>query len=83
MQRVKLLLYESGAPEGRPARAYSFDAPAANGIVDPDQADTASIAFAMKRLFPGPYLARVQVDGAESPLTTDAGGRYNGPVVTI
>jgi hypothetical protein len=82
-QRVKLLLYELGAPEGRPARAYAFDAPAANGIADPDQPDTASIAFALKRLFPGPYLVRAQVDGAESPLSVDASGRYSGPTVTI
>jgi hypothetical protein len=82
-QRVKLLLYEFSAPEGRPAHAYAFDAPPANGIVDPDQADSASIDFALKRLFPGSYLVRAQVDGAESALAVDAGGRYSGPTVTI
>jgi hypothetical protein len=82
-QRVKLVLYEFNAPEGRPARAYAFDAPLANGIANPAQVDTATIAFGVSRVFPGPYLARVQVDGAESPLSADANGRYNAPQVTI
>ena len=82
-QRVKLLLYEFGAPEGRPARAHAFDAPLANGIADPKQADTPTIAFAVERVFPGPYLARVQVDGAQSPLAGDVSGSYNAPQVTI
>ena len=77
------MLYEFNAPEGRPARAYTFDAPLANGIANPAQAETASIAFGVSRVFPGAYLARVQVDGAESPLTADASGRYNAPQVTI
>jgi hypothetical protein len=82
-QRVKLVLYEFNAPEGRPARACTFDAPLANGVANPAQADTATIAFEVSRVFPGPYLARVQVDGAESPLTADVSGRYNAPQVTI
>jgi len=82
-QRVKLLLYEFNSPEGRPARAYMFDAPLANGIPNPTQDETGTIAFAVQRVFPGPYLVRVQVDGAESPLTIDTSGRYNGPQVTI
>ncbi|MCU0500447.1 MAG: DUF4255 domain-containing protein [Anaerolineae bacterium] len=82
-QRVKLVLYEFNAPEGRPARAYAFDAPLANGIANPAQTETASIAFGVSRVFPGPYLVRVQVDGAESPLSSDVSGRYNAPQVTI
>jgi hypothetical protein len=82
-QRVKLLLYEFNAPEERPARAYVFAAPLANGISNPTQEETGTIAFAVQRVFPGPYLVRVQVDGAESPLTSEASGRYNGPQVTI
>jgi hypothetical protein len=76
-------LYELNAPEGRPAHAYAFDAPLANGIANPAQADTTTIPFGVSRVFPGLYLARVQVDGAESPLTADANGRYNAPQVTI
>lgn len=82
-QRVKLLLYEFNAPGGRPARAYVFDAPLANGITNPAQSDTATIAFPIERVVPGSYLARVHVEGAESPLTADASGRYNAPQVTI
>lgn len=82
-QRVKLLLYEFDAPATRPTRAYTFDAPAANGIANPAQTETASIAFDVERVFSGVYLVRVQVDGAESPLAIDASGRYNAPQVMI
>lgn len=82
-QRVKLVLYEFNAPEGRPARAYVFDAPLVNGIANPAQTEAASIAFGVSRVFPGVYLTRVQVDGAESPLTADISGRYSAPQVTI
>ena len=82
-QRVKLLLYEFDAPEGRPPRTYAFDAPPANGIADPALTETAAIAFGVERIFPGRYLARVQVDGAQSPLAVDADGRYSAPEVTI
>jgi hypothetical protein len=82
-QRVKLVLYEFNAPEGRPARAYAFDAPPANGIVNPAQVEIATIGFSVERVFPGAYLARVQVDGAESPLGVGVTGQYNAPQVTI
>jgi hypothetical protein len=82
-QRVKLLLYQFNAPEGRPPRTYSFNAPLDNGIPMGNQTDTASITFAVQRVFPGQYLVRVQVDGAESALAQDAQGRYNAPQVTI
>lgn len=82
-QRVRLLLSESGAPVGRPPRGYTFDAPPANGIAAPAQTETSQIDFAISGVFPGSYLARVQVDGVSSPLTTDADGRFDGPAVTI
>jgi hypothetical protein len=31
----------------------------------------------------GTYLARIRVDSAESRLTVDAAGAFNGPLVTI
>jgi len=31
----------------------------------------------------GGYLARVRVDGAESPLEVDSSGKFSGPIVTI
>jgi hypothetical protein len=82
-QRVKLLLYEANAPDGRSARAYTFDAPLAAETFSPSQTETATIAFEVERVIPGAYLARVQVDGAESPLTVDASGHFAGPQVTI
>lgn len=82
-QRVKLLLYEFAAPDGRPARAYTFDAPLTNGITVATQLETGTIDFAVQRIFPGAYLGRVQVDGAESPLTVNASGRYDGPQVVF
>lgn len=85
-QRVKLLLYEFNAPANRLPRAYTFDAPRDNGIDivnNPNQVDTATVAFATELLFSGPYLVRVQVDGAESPLSPAEPGQYNAPQVTI
>ncbi|MCS6883522.1 MAG: DUF4255 domain-containing protein [Oscillochloridaceae bacterium] len=82
-QRVKLLLYEFNAPDDRPARAYVFDAPPDNGITAPAQQETTTVAFGVERVVPGAYLARVQVDGAESPLAVDGSGRFAGPQVTI
>lgn len=82
-QRVMLHLVEADTPEIRSSRAYSFPAPDRNGIADPDQADTPSISFSVQAVFPGTYLLRVQVDGAESRLARDASGRYTGPTVTL
>ena len=82
-QRVLLLLNEADPPAGRPARSYSFAAPADNGIVAPNQADTATIVFPIAFVAPGTYLVRVQVDGAESPLGVDAAGKYVSPAITI
>ena len=82
-QRVKLALYEFAAPPQRPAHAYSFDAPPNNAIADPDQVETARIDFAVHRVFPGTYLVRVQVDGAQSPLGRDANGQFSTPVATL
>ena len=84
-QRVKPRCTSSiNAPDGgRPAHAYAFDAPLANGIANPAQTETASIAFGVTRVFPGAYLARVQVDGTQHPLTADVSGHYNAPQVTI
>lgn len=81
-QRVMLLLNELNAPASRAPRAYSFQAPAENDVVDP-ATDTASIKIAFKRVQPGDYLTRVQVDGAESLLAVDGAGKYATPKVTI
>ena len=80
-QSALLLLNEFNPPSTRPARAYTFPAPANNGVVSP-ATDTATIAFPFANVLPGTYLVRVQIDGAESVLTM-AGGIYTNPQVTI
>jgi hypothetical protein len=67
-QRLRLLLNEFNAPNTRPPRDYSFTAPKDNGITNPNQADTASVAFSISRVLAGEYLVRAQVDGADSVL---------------
>ncbi|WP_218023006.1 hypothetical protein, partial [Calidithermus terrae] len=56
---------------GSRSRAYSFPAPPHNGIADPDQPDTGTIAFALSGVDPGDYLVRAEVDGVQSPLARD------------
>ena len=80
-QRVTLLLNESGAPADRPPRAYSFAAPAGNGAVVPAE-DSGSVNIAVAGVAAGTYLARLRVDAGTSPLTVDAAGTFNGPLVT-
>ena len=85
-QRVILHLNELAPPDVRLARAYSFDAPPANGIADPDVTETAAITFAVAGVVAGEYLVRVQVAGAESVLEVgEVAGQvqYRAPVVTM
>jgi hypothetical protein len=81
-QRVVLLLNQADAPAAGPARAYSFKAPFDNGITGAGE-ETDTIRFAYQDVEPGPYLVRVQVDGAESLLTVDGTGKYATPQVVI
>ena len=81
-QRVVLLLNEFDPPEDRPAHSYSFKAP-------PRDEDASLIVIHISDVAPGDYLVRVQVDGAESPLTPDTEpssstfNQYIEPKVTI
>jgi hypothetical protein len=81
-QQLLLLLNEFNPPSDRPARAYTFAAPADNGITDPAAADTPTVTFSVRNVLPGKYLVRVLIDGAESPLTV-SGGILSSPQVTI
>jgi len=80
-QRAVLLLNEFGAVSDTP-QAYSFDA-------RPRSADRYTLRFRIRRVLPGDYLVRVQVDGAESPLVVDPDPnsptfeQYFEPTVTI
>jgi Pvc16 N-terminal domain len=81
-QQLLLLLNEFNPSSARPARAYSFAAPADNGITDPAAADTPAVTFPFRNVLPGQYLVRVLIDGAESPLTV-SGGVLSSPQVTV
>lgn len=85
-QRVVLLLneYSSGPlspPVTTPPLSYSFSAPPMAVLSPP--APTENITIPISGVSAGTYLARIQVDGAESPLGTDSAGRYDSPQVTI
>jgi len=80
-QHVAVLLNEVPTPNGRDSRAYMFRAPARTSS-DPNTAASLDVPF--NGVVPGDYLVRVQVDGAESPLTFDPVlGVYNAPKLTI
>ena len=77
-QRVVLLLNEINAPARLSATAYSFAAPAR--VAD----TTTQITIPIVGVREGQYLVRAQVDGAQSPLQSDAvTGAFNGPQVVI
>lgn len=81
-QRLVLLLNESNPAPGTVARAYTFFAPAGNGAPD-GVADVADVRVPFTGVVPGTYLVRVQVDGAESVLATNANGLFVSPSVVI
>jgi hypothetical protein len=61
--------------------AYSFHAPPMALLSPPAPAENLTIPISGVKA--GTYLARIKVDGAESPLSTDATGKYDFPQVTI
>jgi hypothetical protein len=91
-QRVVLLMNEFQAPTSplgapvQPALSYSFVAPSRLNLQSPPASPpggSASITFKVSGVKAGRYLLRVQIDGAESPLDTDAGGRFESPQIEI
>lgn len=80
-QQLRLLLDQTPPPASHPARGYSLAwAPPPAAPAPP--APIASVEFPFARIVPGSYLARISVDGAESPLVHD-GTRYTAPEVTL
>lgn len=77
-QAVALYLTVAGSAEG----ARRLSPPPDNGA-GAEQESVGSVAFGFRDLPRGDYLARLSVDGAESLLTLDPDGVYDGPVVTI
>jgi hypothetical protein len=81
-QRVILFLNELNPPDPQvPPRAYSFQLVLSTVLSPPGSLEIITIPVTGVRA--GAYLVRIQVDGAESPLGTDASGRYNSPTLTI
>ncbi|MDP9343488.1 MAG: DUF4255 domain-containing protein [Actinomycetota bacterium] len=68
-QRVSLLLNERSAPSERAAHDYTFDAPSRDVEGAPDTTDT--VTFTTSGVEDGTYLVRIQVDGADSPISVD------------
>jgi hypothetical protein len=76
-QRVTLLLNEATSPPPVAPASYTFQAP-------PPPADTGSLVFALSGVTKGlSYFVRIQVDGAESPLTLDPTSPQFGPTATL
>jgi hypothetical protein len=79
-QQVSLVLNQFGGSLTSVPQAFLLPA-------DPHTAETETFTF--NTVFPtgsvpaGKYLARVRVDVAESRLTLDASGKFNGPLVSI
>lgn len=90
-QRVVALLNEFVPPASPPQEitedpaAYGFAIPSRIPLSPPGgppgESDTVTVPVSGVRA--GTYLVRIQVDGAESPLGTDAAGSYDSPTVTI
>jgi hypothetical protein len=75
------LLRLNSAPGTSPA-AYTFPVPART-------ADSADVRVPFSGVAPGLYLVRLEVDGAESPLSSDSDpssptfGQWNGPFLFL
>jgi len=81
-QPVTLLLNELSPPPPGPPHAYTFRAPAHNGLAD-GVADTATVEIPFQRVVAGTYLVRAQVSGAESLLGIGGGGAFDSPRVAL
>jgi Pvc16 N-terminal domain/IPT/TIG domain len=79
-QRVILLLNEyRTVPSVNPPLSYAFHAP----VRSEDPGITNELTIPVKGVKTADYLVRIKVDGAESPLKTDAEGNYDSPMVSI
>ena len=74
-QRVILFLNELNNTTD--PRSYSFQLPASTPL------PASALSIDIKEVKIANYLIRVQVDGAENPVNSDASGKYNFPSVTI
>ncbi|MCU1264355.1 MAG: hypothetical protein JWM21_673 [Acidobacteria bacterium] len=88
-QRVVLLLNQllpvTSPPDQLKSKSYSFVAPLRTGVSPPSSPpdSTKTIGIAIKGVEAGNYLVRMQIDGAESPMISNAAGQYVGPQIAI
>ena len=81
-QLVILLFNELASAPGAAPHAYTFSAPASNGLPD-GVAEATEIEISFRRVVAGTYLVRVQVDGAESVLIQNGSGLFAEPRVAL
>jgi len=67
-QKATLLLNEVQAVAAPPARSYAFTIPSRP---DSDPPESATLSFPITGVVAGKYVARVQIDGAQSPVALD------------
>jgi hypothetical protein len=66
--------------------AYSFAAEPTYSLLSPPPSPpppSPTVSVPYSGVMPGTYLVRLQVDGAQSLLTTDSNGVFNGPKVNL
>ncbi|MCB0585541.1 MAG: DUF4255 domain-containing protein [Phaeodactylibacter sp.] len=80
-QRAILLLNQINLPPGSTPASYSFILPTT--FWDSNTSPVGTLPFEVTGVLEGDYLIRIQVDGAESPLTTNNVGTFNGPQINI
>ena len=78
-QRVSMLLDEIAPAAGTQPRSYQFDAPFPLGT----RATPETVTVHVTNVAATSYLVRVQVDGAQSPLTIGASGTFDAPAVNL
>jgi len=80
-QQVVLILNEFHPAPGGSALTYAFAAPPRTTLSPPSTAEFIDVPIS--EVEPGTYVARVQVDGAESPLDVGSDGRFSAPQAQI
>lgn len=78
-QRVSVVLDELDPPAGKHSRTCELTAPYPLGA----RPDPRTVAVPLGTTAPARYLARIRVDGAQSPLQTGPDGRFNGPLADL
>ena len=85
-QRAVLLLNQINPPPGEAPASYSFDRRSPYQLIMPPLVPpptTGTVLVNFDNVKPGRYLVRLRVDGADSPLETDASNKYSDPFVDI